>query len=47
MNGTNTEMTKKLAKSWQNDANSKNLAIHTVKKPHCLPTPQKYIHVKQ
>ena len=40
MNGTYTEMMKKMAKHQQNDENNENLAIHTVKKSHCLPTTQ-------
>ena len=40
MNGTYTEMMRKLTKSWQNDENSKNLAVHAVEKPNCLPTTQ-------
>ena len=38
---------KKLAKSLQNNKNSKNLVIHTVEKPPCLMTSYKFIHVKQ
>ena len=31
--------TKKLAKSWQNDyENVEKSVIHTLEKPHCLPT---------
>ena len=30
----------KMAKHQQNDENNENLAIHTVKKSHCLPTTQ-------